>query len=220
MRVCATSDFHGFLPPIQPCDLLLIAGDVCPIQNQFATAQRHWLRTDFIPWLEATKREAGYKQAVMTWGNHDFIGEKWLPSSLKEHVVVLVDEMFVFEGLRIWGDPWTQAYGEWAFMKSPNELRLHHEKIPDCDILLTHGPPHSFGDLAPRQDCKLHQSYWEHIGSGAMIKRIVEMEPKLVVFGHNHHGQSVRRLGNTTIANVSLVSPGMMPCHHPFEFEL
>ena len=220
MRICCTSDLHGFLPPIPPCDLLLIAGDVCPIKNQFATAQRAWIRNDFCEWLWANKIAGNFRQCVMTWGNHDFIGEKWLPSNLKDHAVVLVDAMFEFEGLKIWGDPWTQEYGEWAFMLPPNHLRLKHQDIPTCDILLTHGPPHSFGDMAPRQDAKLHQSYWEHIGSPAMIQRIAQIEPKLVVFGHNHHGQGWRRLGNTVIANVALVGPNMAPSYPPLVFVL
>ena len=53
MNVVAISDLHGFLPETPPCDLLLIAGDVCPVWNHRWQFQRKWLREVFGPWLEA-----------------------------------------------------------------------------------------------------------------------------------------------------------------------
>jgi hypothetical protein len=52
MRICATSDFHGYLPDDLPeSDLLLIAGDVCPMWNHDQKFQYTWLRTEFSEWL-------------------------------------------------------------------------------------------------------------------------------------------------------------------------
>jgi len=220
MKIVATSDLHGYLPPIPPCDLLLICGDVCPLHHQYDTAQRTWLRSEFVPRVEYSRRNAGFRECVMTWGNHDLIGHKWLPHSLKESCRVLLDEMFEFEGLKIWGDPWTSWCGEWAFMLHPEQLAEKHRAIPAVDIIVTHGPPYGFGDLCPRLDRRGSQTEWEHIGSPALMQRIVDTEPKLVVFGHNHHGQGNRKLGETVIANVALVGPNMAPSYPPMEFEL
>jgi len=53
MLVTAVSDLHGFLPPIDPCDLLLVAGDVCPVDDHRPPAQAMWLDTTFRRWLDA-----------------------------------------------------------------------------------------------------------------------------------------------------------------------
>ena len=44
MRVVALSDLHGFLPDIPPCDLLIVAGNVCPDRFGPFTAMHDPLR--------------------------------------------------------------------------------------------------------------------------------------------------------------------------------
>lgn len=34
MKICATSDLHGNLPNIEPCELVLICGDIVSLQAQ------------------------------------------------------------------------------------------------------------------------------------------------------------------------------------------
>ena len=96
MRVVAVSDLHGWLPEVPPCDLLIIAGDVCPDVagsglrrrlEQAAAGQATWLRERFVPWVERAQA-AG---VVLCWGNHDYVGE--MPSCLPPMPVhVLTDE--------------------------------------------------------------------------------------------------------------------------------
>ncbi len=53
MRVIATSDLHGNLPEIEPCDVLIIAGDHFPLKvdRDYALSMA-WAEKYFIPWLE------------------------------------------------------------------------------------------------------------------------------------------------------------------------
>ena len=72
MRLVLTSDFHGFLPKRVPeCDLLLIAGDVCPVWNHDRKFQAFWLRNDFTDWL----KEQPATDIIGIGGNHDFVLE-------------------------------------------------------------------------------------------------------------------------------------------------
>src|SRR5690348_12012006 len=70
MKVTAFADAHGALPKIrEECDLLLIGGDVCPVDQSHEPAhQRNWLRTVFSDWLH----EQPAKNIVWIGGNHDF----------------------------------------------------------------------------------------------------------------------------------------------------
>src|SRR5690242_13771226 len=73
-KVLCTSDLHGHLPIIDPCDILIIAGDVCPIYDHGIAFQRLWLDTNFREWLDHCL-STGVKNIVGVWGNHDLIGE-------------------------------------------------------------------------------------------------------------------------------------------------
>ena len=77
MRIVALSDQHGFLPDVPPCDLLIVAGDVCP--DRFGpfmavhdpSQQQAWFDRTVRPWLAATP--ATHK--LLTWGNHGWCGQ-------------------------------------------------------------------------------------------------------------------------------------------------
>jgi hypothetical protein len=70
MRIICTADLHGQLPDIPECDLLLIAGDVCPVEDHDPTYQRKW-STKFRLWL-ADEQRVQAERIVWIAGNHDF----------------------------------------------------------------------------------------------------------------------------------------------------
>ena len=77
MRIVALSDQHGFLPDIPACDLLIVAGDVCPDRfGPFMAVhdphqQQAWFDREVRPWLAA----APATHKLLTWGNHDWCGQ-------------------------------------------------------------------------------------------------------------------------------------------------
>jgi len=207
MRICCTADLHGFLPRIPPCDLLLIAGDVCPVHHHGLDYQCWWLKHTFAGWLS----QQPCRKAIMVFGNHDFIGEKpeLIPALPCE---ILTDQLTEWEGLRIYGLPWQKPFFDWAFNLAEPMLGQKYAAIPKCDIIVSHGPPLGYGDYSPYGK--------EHCGSLAFKDKIMEMRPQLVVFGHIHEGYGLYSNGQTIIANVSHVTGKYHPGNPPMVFEL
>lgn len=207
MKIVATSDLHGTLPTIPQCDLLLIAGDICPVRNHQIYYHQEWLDKVFRRWL----LEVPAKKVVAVWGNHDFIGEM-TPERVPElpwHI--LTDESVTIEGLRIYGTPWQRRFNNWAFNLSEPELDQKYQAIPGCDIIVAHGPPYGYGDFVERK---------EHVGSRAFLQRIDEIKPKLAVFGHIHSDPGTWTRNGTILANVTLMNDFYQPVYGPRVFEI
>ncbi|MGF1579313.1 MAG: metallophosphoesterase [Gemmataceae bacterium] len=213
MKVIATSDLHGCLPPIPDCDLLLLAGDLCPATDHSIGYQSEWLDTSFREWLNNSPA----KQIVGIAGNHDLIFQRSpqdVPSDLPW--TYLEDDSYEWQGFRIYGTPWQEYFGGWAFNMSLEELALKRSEIPDdTDILISHGPPDTYGDAV-----FINDDHLKNTGCPHLLKRIKQVEPKLVVFGHIHEGRGVWTLGPTTLANVTHLDLSCAPVYPPWCIEL
>lgn len=212
MNIVAVSDLHGKLPDLPKADLVLIGGDICPLGNHSPNQQCYWLNTDFRRWL----LRINAKMTVGVAGNHDFVFQEWPWAKLDLPWTYLQDSGTEFEGLKIWGSPWQPRFHDWAFNLDEPQLAMQWKLIPDdTDILVLHGPPHGYGDQAPRQNGQ----GFENVGSPSLLKRIQEIQPKLVVFGHIHEGRGRWQMGPTTLANVSILNGYYSHVHEPMQFE-
>lgn len=212
MKIVAISDLHGQLPEIPPCDLLLIAGDICPVTDHGVAYQADWLDTEFRRWLRSLTH-VGHVVGVA--GNHDFIFER-APQLLPRDLpwTYLQDELTEVAGLRIWGTPWQPWFFDWAFNGRPDELKERWALIPDAvDVIVVHGPPHGYGDGVPRYERV------ENTGCPHLLRRIEDIKPRLVVFGHIHEGRGQWQHGPTTLANVTIVDEGYAHVYPPWTFE-
>jgi Icc-related predicted phosphoesterase len=195
MKIVLTADWHGTLPEIPQCDLLLIAGDVCPVSNHNRKFQAEWLRTEFTDHLNSIPAT----EIVWTGGNHDFV----LADSVKirkELPGIFLDNSHTYVmGVKIWGSPLSPTFGNWAFMRDDRSLASVWETIPsDTDILMTHGPMHGYGDIVESfawymKDGEPVKDVFatEHVGSITLLNRLTYGEfpnLKLMVFGHIHEG--------------------------------
>ena len=210
MKVAAISDLHGFLPDVPPCDLLLVAGDVCPVEDHDLAYQRGWLEGPFSDWL----RGLDAREIVGIAGNHDFVAQADPDLMRALPWTYLFDESVEIGGIRIHGSPWTTTFMQWAFMRDEEDLVETWALIPDdVGVLVTHGPPYGQGDLAV---------HGLHVGSTTLADRRSRLERlRLHVFGHIHEaGGSLDTDGQKTIANVSYVDFDYRPAHPAALFEL
>lgn len=199
MRVVAISDLHGTFPHVPECDLLVVAGDVCPdifgggIRARHAPhLQRHWFDTTFLPWASAKAREV-----LVTWGNHDFCGladgQGVMRSQAFPNVRTIVDAEVQACGLFVWCSPWSRPFKNWAFMCDDDQLAETYGLIDEgIDLLVSHGPPFGAGDGAG-------------LGSTALREAVERVQPRAVVCGHVHEGAGRHHIGRTPVYNVAVL---------------
>ena len=175
-QITCISDLHGNYPELPGGDLLIVAGDLTARDNP-----GEYL-TGFFPWIAKTK----YKKRIVIAGNHDTLIQKGIvPMDAIIDFEYLCDSGTEFEGLKIWGSPWSLWFHGInpkckAFTGNEEKLAEQYAKIPDdTDILVTHGPMKGFLDKTAKG---------EHVGSVSLKIRIWQMQnpPRLIVSGHIH----------------------------------
>ena len=231
MRIVALSDQHGFLPDVPPCDLLIVAGDVCPDRfGPFMAVhdpyqQQAWFDRTVRPWLAATP--ATHK--LLTWGNHDWCGQ--MCSSARTRLPTRdrpISRSSWTKGRRcrprdagremsVWATPWSNPFMRWAFMKRPSDLERVYAAIPeDIDILVSHQPPYGYGDSTFDLDSRRV----EHVGSRELLVAIERVRPRVVICGHVHGGFGRYEHRGIPIYNVSVVDESYRLVNAPTVIDL
>lgn len=203
------SDSHNLhqLVNVPDGDILIHAGDICMEGNG------HELE-NFIAWYGAQPHK--YKIAIA--GNHDRIFER-RPELARQlmtdaGIIYLQDESVVIEGLKFYGTPWQPWFFDWAFNVPRGMLKPYWDKIPtDTDVLITHGPPKGVLDFtAPPQ--------LDSVGCDELLTRVLEVKPKIHVFGHIHYGRGEKELNGTHFYNATVVNERYNVEYEPFVAEL
>lgn len=209
MIIDCISDLHGHYPKLEGGDLLIIGGDLTA-RDTFGQ-----LAFDFITWLSNQQ----YTQKIVIAGNHDGILSKDGISDLfRDFGIYLLDSGTEFQGLKIWGSPWTPTFLKWHFMLDRGaQIKAKWDLIPDdINILITHGPPYSILDSASTEDENSNK-----VGCMDLMDTIPRLKNlKLHVFGHIHEAYGHEVINGTHFVNASYVDENYIPGNKPIRIEL
>lgn len=239
LKVQAISDLHGHLPELEECDLLLIAGDLCPATNHSVRYQKEWITDKFIPWVDALKCE----KVILVAGNHDAYFERTPLNEIKtiflshlgQKLEYLQDEgttvtMFkpvpfckddsyvTVENIYIYGTPRCKLFGSWAFMHENHKLVEYYKKIPaKCDILICHDAP----DLNNQGLITAGPNKGINAGNHILAAYVLDRQPKYVIHGHIHSANhELTDVDGIKMACVSYIDENYEPNYKPLIFNI
>jgi len=216
MIIDAVSDLHGFYPKLEGGDLLIVSGDLTGRDT----------KDEFLYFHEWVTQQL-YKKTIIISGNHDNYCVKGYPFYNR---IFAVDEMVMpyndieylcdsgteFEGLKIWGSPWSKTFEGMnphckAFtVDTEEELAEKWALIPDdIEILVTHSPPYGILDKIIEGD---------HVGSKSLQMELFKrLKPKLLVCGHIHESYGIEPSGDIVekAINASHVNENYEPVNKP-----
>jgi len=191
MRIVAISDTHRHhsAVDIPDGDILVHAGDIgCEYGFKMLTQFASWL--DTLP----------HKNKIIIAGNHDLAIEddQLRTKDILSKYNYLQDEQVIIDGIKFYGSPWSPRFFDWAFNANRGaDLKQKWSKIPNnTDVLVTHGPPYKILDYVPSSN--------EYTGCKELRAKVMEIQPKVHIFGHIHEGYGIQHFNNTWFINASI----------------
>lgn len=208
MRIVVISDTHTFEDRITvpDGDVLIHAGDAT-IEGTPAEV------VAFGKWFDAQP----HRHKIFVAGNHDWLFQK---NPIQAHYLIQFDGVYylqdsgiTIDGIRFYGSPWQPRFCDWAFNLDRGEaIKQKWDLIPQCNVLITHGPP--WGIL----DCVMIGR--EHLGCEELLKAVGRVRPKVHVFGHIHGGYGERKVNGIRFINASICDEGYNAVNRPIVIDL
>lgn len=210
---------------IEPSDLVLICGDIVPLEIQFdLDLSLKWLKDCFIPWCNNLPCE----KVIFIAGNHDKViyqRTTEVKDLLKgqDKVIYLECEIYEYKGLVIYGTPICKIFGRWSFMEpydiQKKRYERHLKSIEKIDIIMSHDAPYGISDIILQEDCPWADG--EHLGNPALRFFLDEAQPKIMVHGHLHSSnRECEMCGKTEVYNVSLLNENYEMAYKPKYIEI
>jgi len=202
MRIWHISDthtYHNLLEVPTDIDMVIFSGDCSNPKDPYNNEPEV---RGFIDWYHSLK--IPYK--IFVAGNHDTsIENKFVTSEdfARGNIIYLENEDVIIDGIKIFGSPYTPTFGfGWSFNKDRTKLdRIWRNIIDeDVDIVITHGPPRGTLDLSFDRVGNL-----ERCGDKSLLNRVMEVNPKLCLFGHIHNHQDIINQGTMKLSGLDTI---------------
>lgn len=198
MKIWFISDTHTFhrnliIPNV---DLIIHSGDEANKANPY---ENELESRNFFEWYRTLK-----PHKIFVPGNHSTAIANGLvkPDEYPE-VEFLIHQETIFNGLKIFGSPWTPSYGNsWAYMRKRNQMSVVWENVPKVDILVTHGPPKSILDLTRDRDTE----EIVQVGCKSLYNKVMEIQPQIHSFGHIHEETEFRNSGMLQLKHTTFIN--------------
>ena len=227
LKVCAFSDTHGQYDfEVKPCDIVLICGDIVPLQIQSYISQSlKWFKDEFVPWCNNLPCD----KVIFVAGNHDFFAERAsftindIISGTK--IIYLFNENYTYidsnnHEWTVFGTPLCKQFGRWAFMHSNDYNKTYYDLMNDnTNIVITHDMPYCMNDVC------LQKTPWsnnmEHLGNIPLRQVVDEKKPRYVFGGHLHSGDhNLIDYDGIQCVNVSLLDEEYKLTYQPFYIDI
>jgi Icc-related predicted phosphoesterase len=172
---------------------------------------------EFNQWLGTL----GFAKIINIAGNHDEVCQSLGYEKTKQlftNSTYLQDNMVEWNGLKIYGTPYSNQFGHWSFMKKDEDLAKIWAKIPTgIDILVVHGPAYGILDKAPNWG----GPGFVHTGSMSLHEQIFDrIKPKLVVHGHIHCDSGYQEVDGIKFVNAAVLDDNYTVQNKPFTITL
>ena len=193
IKIGAISDLHGQwekLSGSEDIELLIIAGDLCSFDN--ISEQKEELKTCLPSFLD---QFSNAQEVIIVPGNHDYWLERIYTDPFKvrmeldHRVRLLVDSGYEFTSylgngsIRLYGNPRCDLHN-FAFphLSEEEDIQLIP---PGIDVLITHEAPRLYNHPSIRESQTMY--YPDEPGNKSLYRKVMEIKPKVHVFGHIHY---------------------------------
>ena len=197
-HISDTHGFHELLKVPEGIDIVICSGDASNARDPYNNEPE--IRK-FMDWFSALP----IKHKVYIAGNHDTAIERKLVTKADFEalgIIYIENEYIDVEGVMIFGSPHTPQFGQWAFMKSRHKLSTFWDKAitKPADIFVVHGPPKGMLDKSYDRNGNM-----EACGDKALMRKVLEFKPKLMLSGHIHNTDDIINAGTRTIYGLDTI---------------